>query len=89
MLPSFRREEALGGGAVSYERGTPVPQAREKAEKKKKKTDQEEADNQEAVSGPFFKLPPFPKLTNSEPFAAWFVVTGDAIPDGMVGSWSH
>jgi len=23
------------------------------------------------------------KLTNTDPFAAWFVVTGDATPDGM------
>ena len=40
------------------------------------------------VRGLFFKLPPFLKLTNTDPFAAWFVVTGDATPDG-VGSWSH
>ena len=24
-----------------------------------------------------------PKLTNTEPFAAWFVVTGDATPNGI------
>jgi len=30
-----------------------------------------------------FKLPPFLKLTSMEPFAAWFVVTGDATPDGI------
>ena len=29
----------------------------------------------------FFKLSVFPKLTNTEPFAAWLVVTGDATPD--------
>ena len=29
-----------------------------------------------------FKLPPFLKLTNTHPFAAWFEVTGDASPDG-------
>ena len=29
----------------------------------------------------FLKLPPFLKLTNTDPFAAWFVVTGDATPD--------
>jgi len=29
------------------------------------------------------KLPPFLKLTNTEPFAAWCVVTGDATPDGI------
>ena len=31
--------------------------------------------------GPIFKkLPAFLKLTNTDPFAAWFVVTGDATP---------
>ena len=29
----------------------------------------------------FFKLPGLFKLTNTEPFAAWFVVTGDATVD--------
>ena len=29
------------------------------------------------------KLPVFLKLTNTNPFAAWFVVTGDATPDGI------
>ena len=33
---------------------------------------------------PFFKLPAFLKLTNTDPFAAWFVVTGDATPDGIL-----
>ena len=28
-------------------------------------------------------MPPFLKLTNTDPFAAWFVVTGDATPDGI------
>ena len=27
------------------------------------------------------KLPIFPKLTSTDPLAAWFVVTGDATPD--------
>ena len=31
----------------------------------------------------FFKLPGLGKLTNTEPFAAWFVVTGDATADGI------
>ena len=35
------------------------------------------------VAGCFFKLPLFPKLTNTDPFAAWFVVTRDATPDGI------
>ena len=30
-----------------------------------------------------FELPVFLKLTNTEPFAAWFVETGDATPDGI------
>jgi len=30
-----------------------------------------------------FKLPAFFKLTKTDPFAAWFVVTGDATPDGI------
>jgi len=33
--------------------------------------------------GPIFKLPPFLKLINTDPFAVWFVVTGDATPDGI------
>ena len=28
-------------------------------------------------------LTPFLRLTNTDPFAAWFVVTGDATPDGI------
>ena len=31
----------------------------------------------------FFKLPAFLHLTDTVPFAAWFVVTGDATPDGI------
>ena len=31
----------------------------------------------------FFNLLNFLYLTNTEPFAAWFVVTGDATPDGI------
>jgi len=31
----------------------------------------------------FFKLPGLVKLTNTEPFAAWFVVSGDATADGI------
>ena len=31
----------------------------------------------------FLKLPAFLKLTNTDPFVAWFVVTGDATPDGI------
>ena len=31
----------------------------------------------------FFKLPVFIKLTNTDTFAAWFVVTGDATLDGI------
>ena len=30
-----------------------------------------------------FKLPVFLNLTNTDPFAAWFVVTGDATLDGI------
>ena len=30
-----------------------------------------------------FKLTAFLKLTNTDPFAAWFVVTEDATPNGM------
>ena len=29
------------------------------------------------------KLPVFLKLTNTDPFAAWYVVTGDVTPDGI------
>jgi len=29
------------------------------------------------------RFPPFLKLTNTEPFAAWFIVTGDVTPDGI------
>ena len=35
--------------------------------------------------GQFFKLPTFLKLTSTDPFAAWFVVTGDATLDGIRG----
>ena len=35
-----------------------------------------------------FKLPAFLKLTNADPFAAWFEVTGDATPDGIRVVWS-
>ena len=35
------------------------------------------------LPAPLFKLPSFLKLTNTDPFAAWFVVTGDATPDGI------
>jgi len=35
----------------------------------------------EELQGQFLKLPPFLELTNTDPFAAWFVVTGDATPD--------
>ena len=28
------------------------------------------------------------KLTNTDPFAAWFEVTGDATPDGIRVAWS-
>ena len=31
----------------------------------------------------FFELPPFLSLTYTDPFAACFVVTGDATPDGI------
>ena len=31
-------------------------------------------------TGPVFELPAFLKLTNTDPFAAWFVVTGDMTP---------
>ena len=31
----------------------------------------------------FQKLPGLVNLTNTEPFAAWFVVTGDATADGI------
>ena len=34
-------------------------------------------------SGHFFKLPPFLKLTNTDPFVAWLVLTVDATPDGI------
>ena len=33
--------------------------------------------------GPIFKWPEFLKLTHTNPFTAWFVVTGDATPDGI------
>ena len=32
--------------------------------------------------GQFSKLPVFLKSTDTDPFAAWFVLTEDAIPDG-------
>ena len=31
----------------------------------------------------YSKLPELLKLPNTDPFAAWFVVTGDATPDGI------
>ena len=34
-------------------------------------------------AAPFFKLPPFLKMTNTDPFAAWFVVTGVATLGGI------
>ena len=34
-------------------------------------------------SGAHPKLPPFLKLTNTDPFVAWCVVTGDATPDDI------
>ena len=34
------------------------------------------------VGAPIFKLPAFRMLTKTDPFASWFVVTGDAPPDG-------
>ena len=40
-------------------------------------------DSERQVCGPFVKLPVFLKLINTDPFAAWFVVTEDATPDGM------
>ena len=30
-----------------------------------------------------WKLPAFRRLTNTDPFAAWFVVNGDATPGGI------
>ena len=30
-----------------------------------------------------FRMPPFLKLTNTDPFAAWFAVTGNATTDGI------
>ena len=33
--------------------------------------------------GNFSTLPVFLKLTNTDPFAAWFVVTGDVTPGGI------
>ena len=38
--------------------------------------------------GQFLKLPALFKLTNTEPFAAWFAVTGNATPDGIRIVWS-
>ena len=35
------------------------------------------------ASGQVFKLQVFLKLTNTDPFAAWFVVSGDATPDAI------
>jgi len=34
-----------------------------------------------------FKRTVFLKMTNTDPFAAWFVVTGDATPDGIRVVW--
>ena len=31
----------------------------------------------------WFKLPAFHKLTNGDPFAAWFTLSEDATPDGI------
>ena len=31
----------------------------------------------------FFKTPAFLKSTHTDPFAAWFVQSGDATPDGI------
>ena len=39
--------------------------------------------NPQVPRGASFKLPGLLKLTNTEPFAAWFVVTGDATADGI------
>ena len=36
-----------------------------------------------STSAIFFELPVFLKLTVTDPFAAWFVVIGDATPDGI------
>jgi len=33
--------------------------------------------------GLIFKLPAFLELSNTDPFAAWFVLSGDATPDGI------
>ena len=33
--------------------------------------------------GPISEVAGICKLTNTDPFAAWFVVTGDATPDGI------
>ena len=35
------------------------------------------------LGGAILKLPAFLKLTNTDPFAAWSVVTGDATLDGI------
>jgi len=39
------------------------------------------------IRRPIFKLLLFLKLTRTGPFAAWFVVTGDATPDGIEPLW--
>ena len=35
------------------------------------------------LGGHLFRLRAFPRSTNTDPFAAWCVVTGDAKPDGI------
>ena len=40
-------------------------------------------DRPEAKLGPIVKLLVFLKLTTTDPFAAWRVMTGDATPDGI------
>jgi len=36
-----------------------------------------------ALEGALFKLPKLLESTNTDPFAAWFVVNTDATPDGI------
>ena len=40
-------------------------------------------DRPEAKLGPIVKLLVFLKLTTTDPFAAWCVMTGDTTPDGI------
>ena len=35
------------------------------------------------MGGPLFELPTFVKMTNTDPFAAWFVVAGNATLNGI------